>query len=205
MKVKNPFEVAGLGVTTPKGKALWCKNVTPDTTFNKEGELSTNLVLDPNDQGVIDFLAPLENMCAEAFKQSKENLGIKGKELKMRPVAQPDTDKDGNDTGMIKIKLKLGNIEGRKAEGKPFTINVVDAKKNKIVNPPVIGNGSTIRCSGFAFPYYVASAKEVGVSILWNAVQILELVHGSGGDDFGEEEGYTVGSESETSFDSVPF
>ena len=204
MNTKNPFNVDGMGVTTPKGKALWCKNVTPDRTFNKEGDLSTYIIFDPNDKDVQLFLEPLEKMCDEAFNQAQKELPpVKAKELKKRHIAQPDTDKDGNDTGMIKVKFKLGRVDLRKADGKNHVVKTVDAKKNEIQNPPIVGNGSTIRCAGFAFPYYTASSKEIGVSILWNSLQIIDLVQAGGGDDFGEEEGYVAGSEA--GFESVPF
>jgi hypothetical protein len=206
MNNKNPFDVKGIAVTTPKGKALWCKSITPDTKFDKAGELSTSLVLDPNDKEVQAFLAPLEAMLEDAYQQTLESLGpVKAKAISRHEIAQVDTDKDGNDTGMIKIKLKLGKIEERKAEGKPHSIKTVDAKKATITHPPMVGNGSTIRCAGFAFPYYAAALKKVGVSIMWNSLQIIDLVQAGGGDEFGEEEGYAAGTESQTSFESVPF
>lgn len=204
MNTKNPFNVKGIGVTTPRGKALWCNNVTPDIKFDDKGELSTSLVLDPDDKDVQAFLEPLEAMLEDAFQQAVESLGpVKGKALSKHEITQPDTDKDGNDTGMIKIKLKLGKIKDRQAEGKSHMIKTVDAKKNEIQNPPIVGNGSTIRCAGFAFPYYAAALKKVGISIMWNSLQIIDLVQSGGGDDFGEEEGYVTGSE--TGFESVPF
>lgn len=206
MNTKNPFDVKGIGVTTPKGKALWCKNVTPDIKFDDKGELSTSLVLDPNDKEVQAFLEPLEAMLEDAFQQTVESLGpVKGKSLSKNEIAQPDTDQDGNDTGMIKIKLKLGKIKDRQATGKAYTIKTVDAKKNEIQNSPIVGHGSTIRCAGFAFPYYAAALKKVGVSILWNGLQIIDLVQVGGGDDFGEEEGYLAGSTSTVDDFSVPF
>lgn len=204
MNNKNPFKVDGKGITTPKGKALWCKNVVPDTKFDKDGELSTSLILDPNDKEVQAFLAPLEAMLEDAYQQTLETLGpVKSKGVAKHEIVQPDVDKDGNDTGMIKIKLKLGKVEARKQEGKQYTIRTVDAKKTALTNPPLVGNGSVIRCSGFAFPYYAAALKKVGVSMLWSGLQIIELKQSGGGDDFGEEEGYVAGST--TAFDEVPF
>lgn len=204
MNSKNPFDVAGKGITTPKGKALWCKNVVPDTKFDALGELSTSLILDPNDKEVQEFLAPLEEMLEDAFQQTVTSLGpVKSKQIGKHELYQPDVDKDGNETGMIKIKLKLGKVEQRKQEGKQYTIRTVDAKKNLIQNPPIVGNGSTIRCSGFAFPYYAAALKKVGISILWSGLQIIDLKTYDSGDEFGEEDGYTTGSEG--SFSEVPF
>jgi len=193
MNNKNPFDVEGKSVTSPRGKALWCKSITPDRTFTKEGDLSTYIILDPSDKDVQLFLEPLDNMCNEAYNQALKNLPpAKSKDLVKRSIAQPDTDKDGNETGMVKVKFKLGKVDARKADGKNHVIKTVDAKKFEIQNPPIVGNGSTIRCSGFAFPYYTASNKEIGVSILWSALQIIDLVQSSGGDDFTEEEGSFV-------------
>ena len=191
--VKKIVDIPGIGITTPKGKALWCNNVTPEREYTKEGDLSTFLILDPSDSAVQEFLAPLQKICDEAFEQAQKNLPAeKAKQVTKRPITQEDTDKDGNPTGKVKVKLKLGKIDEKKAEGKQYTITTYDAKKNEIKEPPTVGNGSTIRCSGFAFPYYMASSKEVGISIKWNALQIIDLKSSSGGgaDAFDEEDGF---------------
>ena len=41
MAYTKPFAVKGTNITSPKGKALWCKFKEPDTKFNAKGEYST--------------------------------------------------------------------------------------------------------------------------------------------------------------------
>lgn len=208
MANNRPFTVKGEGFTTPKGKALWCKSVEPERKFNDKGDLMTSLICDPNDEDVKAFIKTLEELRDQAFKETCESLGpAKAKVIKARPVFQPDTDKEGNETGMIVFKLKLSNVDDKKEAGRQYKLVVVDAKKNKIEHPPEVGNGSTIRCAGFANPYYMASTKEVGVSLMWAKMQILDLVEFGGSDDFAEEDGYSAssyGTESLTA-EEVPF
>lgn len=191
----RPFTVKGIGVTTPKGEALWCNNVEPQRKFNDKGDLVTSLLLDPEDTEVKDFIRILEELRDKAYAETVKEFGkVKGEQVKKRDVYQPDADKEGNATGKILIKLKLRDVDIKRDEGKQHTITTFDAKKNPIKNPPRVGNGSIIRCSAFANPYYMASTKEVGVSLIWTKMQIINLVEIGGGDDFGEEEGYEVGS-----------
>ena len=125
--------------------------------------------------------------------------------MKARPVYTDDTDKDGNATGKIVFKLKMKNIDERRDTGRPHEIVVLDAKRVEINNPPQVGNGSVIRCAGFANPYYMASSKEVGVSLAWQKMQIIDLITYGSGDDFGEEEGYSSSSTESEVFEEAPF
>ena len=206
MSNNRPFTVKGVGVTTPRGTALWCNNVEPQRKFNPAGDLTTSLVLDPNDVEVKDFIKILEDLRDVAYNQTVESLGpAKGKQVKKRDVYQEDTDRDGNATDNILVKLKLSNVDIKREEGKQHTITTVDAKKNPIKYPPKIGNGSVIRCAGFANPYYMASTKEVGISMIWSKVQIIDLVEIGGGDSFGTEDGYEIKQELELESSEVPF
>lgn len=208
MANNRPFTVKGVGFTTPKGKALWCKSVRPERKFNDKGDFMCSLVCDPEDEAVKEFIKTLEALRDQAFTETKESLGAaKAKEVKARPVFTQDADRDGNETGNIIFKVKMSNVDDRAAEGRQSALVVVDAKKNKIENPPEVGNGSTIRCAGFANPYYMASTKEVGVSLMWAKMQIIDLVSAAGSDDFGEEEGYSASSYGTESIgaEEVPF
>lgn len=185
------FTVKGISFTTPKGKALWCKADMPDRKFNDKGDLTTSLVCDPNDADVKSFITLLEGVRDQAFKETCESLGeVKAKAIKVRPVFYDETNKDGSKTGNILFKLKLGSVDEKEATGKQYQITVVDAKKNILPKAPRVGNGSTIRCAGFANPYYMASTKEIGVSLMWQKMQIIDLIAADGGDAFGEEEGF---------------
>jgi len=205
MNTTRPCTTKGIGFTTPKGKALWCGNIEPQKKFNEKGDLMTNLVLDPNEPEVKEFIKTLEDLRDTAFEETTNNLGlVKGKQVKKRDVAQPDIDQNGNETGMIVIKMKLKDVDEKKELGRQYQIDTFDAKKNKLENPPRVGNGSTIRCAGYANPYYMASTKEVGISLIWQKLQIIELIEIGGFDSFGEEEGF-IASATTQEFNEAPF
>jgi len=105
---------------------------------------------------------------------------------------------------MIVIKMKLKDVDEKKELGRQYQIDTFDAKKNKLENPPRVGNGSTIRCAGYANPYYMASTKEVGISLIWQKLQIIELIEIGGFDSFGEEEGF-IASATTQEFNEAPF
>ena len=95
MNIARPCTTKGIGFTTPKGKALWCGNIEPQKKFNEKGDLMTNLVLDPNEPEVKEFIKTLEDLRDTAFEETTNNLGlVKGKQVKKRDVAQPDIDQD---------------------------------------------------------------------------------------------------------------
>lgn len=196
----KPFAVKGYDVVSPKGKALWCSIKEPNYTFNAKGDYMTSLVCDPNDEAVKAFISKLEALRDTAYEETLETQGDKGKQNSKREVYNIDYDKDGNQTGNIIFKFKLSNIADR--EPGQDKIAVVDAHKNQMLNIPLVGNGSIIRCVAFANPYYMASTKEIGVSLMWKRMQILELVEfGGGSADFDDEDGFVVDSDSNDELD----
>jgi len=193
-KVANnkPFAVKGIRVTSPKGEALWCKVTEPDYKFNAKGILSTSLICDPNDPAVKVFIEKLEELQAQAYNETRETLGgAKAKAVKVRPIYSDHFDQDDNETGNIVFKFAMKNVDDKEP---PYNkIKVVDAKTKPIKNVPLVGNGSIIRCVAYANPYYMATTKEVGISLLWESMQIVDLQEFSGGgSDFDEEDGYVA-------------
>ena len=190
----KPFAVKGMDVTSPRGKAMWCKFKEPDFKYVVNGALSTSLVCDPNNPTVQAFIAKLDALRDVALAETKETLGAKGNAYVARPVFSSEEDKDGNETGMIIFKFKLNNIKDRVAEGNSSTILVVDAKRNiiPVADQPSVGNGSLIRCVGYANPYSAPNSKEVGISLIWTKMQVIELIEytAGGGDDFEDEDGF---------------
>lgn len=188
----KPFAVKGFNITSPKGKAVWCKVKEPDFMYNEKGVYSTNLVCDPNEPAVQEFIGKLEELRDVAYAETKETLGVRGKDYKSRDVFSEDLDSDGNATGNIVFKFKMNNVADRTASGNTDKIFVVDAKRNEITDLPLVGNGSVIRCVAYANPYTAPNTKEVGISLIWTKMQIVELVEyaGAGSSDFDEEEGY---------------
>lgn len=189
MANQNPFAVQGMNVVTPKGKALWCKFKEPDRKFDDEGRLETQLVLDPNDPATQAFIERLEALQTQAYNEAVETLGPKGKGVSQRPLYNEDDD------GNYVFKFVLKGVDRRKAAGKAHTITVVDAGKNKLPDAPLVGNGSIIRVGAFVYPYYMAMNKQIGLSMMWTKMQIVDLVEyggGAGGDDFDDEDGYVA-------------
>lgn len=180
---QKPFSTKGTNITSPKGKALWCKVVEPDRMFNDKGSYSTSLVCDPNNEAVKLFIKKLEEVRDAALEETVETLGDKGKVVKARDVYTEDDD------GNVVFKFKMNNIDDR--EPGDNKIIVVGADRQKINNVPLVGNDSIIRCVAYANPYYMATTKEVGISLFWTKLQILDLVEFGGGDDLAVEDGYT--------------
>lgn len=193
-KINKPFAVKGFNVTSPKGKALWCKFKEPDTKYNAKGEYSTDLIVDPNNPAVQAYITKLEELQDIAYNETCETLGAgKAKGVTKAPLYKEEYDQDGNETGNIIFKYKLKDLTDREARGDSTEILVVDAKKNKLgKDAPLVGNGSEIRIVSYANPYFMASTKSVGISHIWSKMQIIELKEYSGGDgdDFDEEDGF---------------
>lgn len=185
----KPFAVGGMNVVSPKGKAKWCKYVQPDREYDTDGKYETLLILDPSDPATQAFVNRLEKLQDQAFEETLETLGARGKGVTKRHLYTED------DQGNYVFKFSLKGIDKRKAEGKPHEIVVVDAQKNPIVDKPLVGHGSTIRVASFVYPYYMATNRQVGLSMMWSKMQIIDLIEykpNGGGDDFDEEEGFAV-------------
>ena len=202
-KIQKPFAVKGINITSPKGKALWCKFKEPDTKFNAKGEYSTDLVLDPRDPTVKAYVAKLVEIVDIAYNETCETVGQpKAREVRKASVYKEEYDQNGEPTGNIIIKYKLKDIADRKERGDTTEIVVVDAKKNTLgKDAPLVGNGSVVRLISYANPYYMASTKTVGISHIWSKMQLIDLVEFSGGGDgFDDEDGFeadqTIGNNS---------
>lgn len=191
----KPFAVKGIRIVSPRGESLWCKVKEPDYQFNAKGILSTKLVCDPNDATVQAFIEKLEELRDMAYEETVETLGVKAKGIIKKDVYDEHLDADGEDTGLIEFKFAMKDVDD-----KDRWIRVVDSKRNEIKDIPLVGNGSIIKCSAYANPYYMASSKTVGISLIWEQMQLINLVEYSGTDDFDDEEGYVV-SDVEDDFD----
>lgn len=186
----KPFSVKGIRIVSPRGEALWCKVKEPDYQYNAKGVLSTTVVCDPNDETVQAFIEKLEELRDVAYDETVETLGVKAKGIVRKDVYTEHLDKDGEDTGLIEFKFAL-----KDADDRDKWIRVVDSKRNEIKDIPLVGNGSIIRCSAFANPYYMASSKTVGISLIWEQMQLINLVEYGGGDAFDDEDGYVDNDE----------
>lgn len=181
-QTQKPFAVKGIRVVSPIGSTMWCKVKEPDYQYNAKGNLSTTLVCDPDLPQVQAFIEKLEALRDEAFLETKETLGAKSKGLKVKEVYTEHLTADGEETGLIEFKFQLKDVDDRDS-----LVKVVDSKKQIIKNIPLIGNGSVVRCIAYANPYYMASTKDVGVSMIWEQMQLLKLEEYASGADFDDD------------------
>ena len=192
MAFEKKYQTTGVKVASPKGLAKWCKVTEPDTRFDPNGTYSVELVCDPNDPAVQAFIEKLTGLRDALFTELKDSLPpAKAKVLQLKEVYSEEVDAEGNETGNIIFKWAMKNVAEKKGSK---SIIVVDAHKNIIKPIPLVGNGSLIRCAGYASPYLMELTKQVGVSLKWDSMQLLQLVEYSGGgiDVFDEEEGYVA-------------
>ena len=188
----KPFSVKGQNVTSPKGSAKWCKITEPDYTYDDKGTLSTQLICNPDDPAVQAFIERLEELRDKALAETKETLGAKGKAYKAAPIFTEEKDSEEEPTGNIVFKFNLKKVDERAENNHQSTIIVVDAKRNKMApsDVPLVGNGSVIRCVAFANPYSMPNTKTVGISLIWNKMQLIDLVEYAANDEFEDEDGY---------------
>lgn len=195
----KPFSVKGIRIVSPRGEALWCKVKEPDYQYNAKGVLSTTIICDPNDETVQAFIEKLEELRDVAYDETVETLGVKAKGVVRKDVYSEHVDQDGEDTGLIEFKFAL-----KDADDRDKWIRVVDSKRAEIKDIPLVGNGSIIRCSAYANPYYMASTKTVGISLIWEQMQLINLVEYGGGDAFDDEDGYVDNGDDDFEDDDKP-
>jgi hypothetical protein len=172
--------VQNVTFTTPKGTALYPWLSTPDTKFSEEGEYKVNLVLSKED--ALPILKQINEVYAENI--SAETKKANGKEVKKAPPPWAEQrDEAGEPTGNIILRFKS------KAAYKPA---IFDAKGMPMIDSNIWG-GSEIKVSGSIAPYFT-SLIGAGIALRLRAVQVIQLVEGSGGAGrfgFTEEAGYT--------------
>lgn len=173
----------GIRFVLPEGKSLFAKVFKPDTRFNTDGVFSIKVVFEP--EGIKPVLSQLNKMLDEFIEEKekefisagKPQLAQKVKDSK-RPLFDYDYDASGNKTGKVILTATQPAKRKDKNTGSTYDarMTVVDAQLNIIsdVNTQ-IGNGSRVKVSVFAKPYYVASTG-CGVKLYLNGVQIIELV-----------------------------
>lgn len=180
--------------TTSKGIAKFCYLNTPNETFKVEGEYSVDFVQSPTEAKPL--IALIDAAMAASLEEAKKD----NPKLKKIQVADPpyknDTDKEGNETGLIKFKFKA-KASGTKKDKTTWTFRprIFDAKGAVIPSTVSIWGGSVVRVCFQIAPFYTAKVG-AGVSLRLQAVKVLELKSGQGKDaasyGFGEEEeGYS--------------
>lgn len=181
---KPNFEV----FTTPVGELVYPWLSRADTRYEPEGIFQTKLLL-PFD-GAQELIARLEGVRTDFI----QTLSVSDqKKLVPAEVFEMEYDEDAEEeTGNVLLRFKLKQRITPKT-GDPFTQApvIVDAATGEAIAAPVYG-GTMARLKGQIVPYTNAASKSVGVTLRLRAVQVHELVSGSGEagafwSDFGDE------------------
>lgn len=190
---------------SPKGEAKypWLKN--PDYGTDQfpitQGQFKVNLLIPDNDE-CKELRAELDKMVDASFKDAmkKAKPEVK-KNLKKAPPYHEVYDEDGNEVeGVFEFRFKMNHKITSKKTGDTLELwpEVYDAKGKKVTPVPAIYGGSILKVGYVVTPYFNSAASSAGVSLRLNAVQIIDLVSGGGGNasfhGFGEEEGYEASS-----------
>lgn len=204
---------------TVAGKFRFPHLVVPDTKFNKS-EFKVDLVLDPNDPDQAEFIERMRALDEEGYQA--ELKAQKKKTLTRRDIVKDETDKEGEETGMVYISAKAASEGKDRKTGEVYkrTVKLFNTKGQDVTgNVPRIWGGTVGKLA--LQPRYNKSPVGYGLTFYLNAAQIIDLVagDGSGGksaDDYGfgeEEGGFTSNGEATASEavdadddeDDVPF
>lgn len=194
--------------TTPRGIAVFPKLNEPDTKFDNDGVYSVTLAFDSDDEDASALIRRLESLRDEQFDAFISENPKKKKVAKPAPVATPELDDDGEETGRILLKFKMKASGTSRKTGKRWEMQpAIFAGKQQLDDPPNIGGGSVLRVSFDTHGAFVESSKQFYLTLRLNAVQIIELrsFGQRSADDYGfddEEDGYRP---DDAKADSAPF
>lgn len=205
-------------MTDTKEKRVRIKLVSPKATFRypklnepdygtndypiEGGAYSVQLVMSAQEAKVlIDQLTPHYVKAIDEGQIKFDQLPVaqrkKHGNLKEQPFFIEEFDKETEEpTGNVIFKFKMKASGKDKKTGKPWSRKptIFDAKGAAMVNPPSIWGGTTGKVSFEVSPYFVQGQAMAGISLNLNAVQIIDLRSGGGGNaesyGFGAEDGY---------------
>lgn len=188
--------------TSPKGVAVFPHLIEPDTKFNANGEYNVRLELDPSDPGVDAFLRFIEAEATASYEETIEKLNASGgpgkakaKQLKLNSPVKDVYDDEGEPTGLKQVSFKTAaTYKDKTGAVKSKKVKFFDASATpKPFYPESLWGGSEIKVAFAVARYYIAGQQAAGASLYINAVQVIKLVEGGGGNadefGFGGEEG----------------
>lgn len=200
---------------TPRGYARFPKLVEPDDYLGKV-QYKTDLILDPSDPEVQQFLEGLQKDADAAYEAAKKEIqekidgaknGAEAKKHKkaldsveLAPFIHDVEDREtGEPTGKVFIRFKT-NADDRNGNRK--SLRFVDAQGNSFVPEGDVPFNSLLRVNFTPNGFYMASQGKVYLTNYINAVQVIELGGGggAGGGDLGfgvEEGGFVASSQTE--------
>lgn len=188
---------------TPRGKVQWAKVVTPDTKFDPKGVYTIEMNLPVDDPACQEMCELLDKTIQEAVDKELENRPERFKSLPGgSPLTAPAyTEVDGNIKFKFKLKAAITTKSGETYTQRPIVVDSKGQSVLRVVDGKVmnnnfsIGNGSVCAVHYQPIPYFVASTKQVGVSLRLKAVQIFKLEKFGGGFDFEEEDSFEYADE----------
>lgn len=179
--------------TSPVGEAVFPWLTKADTMHDTTGVYHTDLSV-PFELAD-DFIAKLENvLCNFTATLEGPQMAFTQRPVFTKEVTRPEFTKDMTDeekdaaraahipeeTGNVLFRFKLKSTV-TPASGETFTQApvIVMAATGEKVEGPVYG-GSMIRVRGQIVPYTNSMSSQIGVTLRLKAVQVLDLVTGSG-------------------------
>lgn len=193
-------------LTSPKATFRYPKLNEPDYGSDEYpiegGAYSVQLVLSAEEaKPLIDQLQPHYEKALEDGQIKFDGLPVaqrkKHGSLKEQNFYTEEFDKETEEpTGNVIFKFKMKASGKDKKTGKPWSRKpaIFDAKGKPMIGVPSIWGGTTGKVSFEVSPYFVQGQAMAGISLALNAVQIIDLRSGGGGNaesyGFGEEEGY---------------
>lgn len=194
---------------TPKGILKFPALTTPDT-YKGDTKYKTGLLLDPSNDEVQAFITKLEGIRDAHVEKVKKWLTDEGKpglakKVKVREVVKDDLDKEGNETGLVRIDaaMKAEFKDKKTGELKQLRPKFFDARGQKIARAPEIWGGTVARLGLDLMPTLRAADSAWGVGFFLDAVFIIDLKGPSGKDasSYGfkpEDDGYAYGEDDDS-------
>jgi len=173
-------------LTSPKGIAKYPWLSHPDTQFNTDGVFKVNLLIPAAEAS--ELCAQLDVAADEAVQiaQAAAKSPAIAKAIKRAEPYGPQLDDQGEETGNIEFKFKMNaKVTFKDGTVKPMKPFFFDAKGKPLAVCPNVYGGSELKVNFSPAPYYAAVSKTAGVSLRINAVQIITLVTGGGGNASG--------------------
>ena len=161
-----------------EGVAVWPHLTKPDTKWKEEGEFHTKLRIDADTAE--PMLARLEAMQEQELKVAQKK--AKGKKAKPADLPiQPEYDDEGEETGyyILKAGMKASGTSRKTGQKWQRKLPLFDGKGKPVPSSVAVYSGSVLNLA--VEPKAWTNPKaEVGVKLYLEAVQIINLVNGSG-------------------------
>lgn len=180
-------------LTSPKGIAVYPHLNKPD---EYKGKKRYKVMLRVSEE---DF-AGLKRRIDEAVDNAWDALISQVKPAARKQFSkhypyEEEYDDNEEPTGNYLVKFtKNAEFEDKKGNIVETTLPLLDAKRKPMTK--AVWGGSTIKVAFFVFQYKNDSAKDIGISLKMQAVQVIELVSSGGAGAaagyFEDEEGYEV-------------